>query len=243
MMAEMLRFPLKTPKLNKILFIFFKNISKTMKRLAIFDFDGTLFDSVWDVVICFNRALEIHGFPTLTHEEYLDRLGGNIDEIVSLVLKDKNTAENMELVKTTYAKMYSDSPKDNTKPFAKTHEVLNALQEKGIYLAINSNRTNDSIRMYVDEFFNDIDFKAIEGHNPPYPSKPSPYGVERIMDQLEVTKDETIYIGDSITDIRTSQNAEIDCILVSWGYGRKEAFESDYPIETVDDVCDLLKII
>ena len=110
----MLRFPLKTPKLNKILFIFFKNISKTMKRLAIFDFDGTLFDSVWDVVICFNRALEIHGFPTLTHEEYLDRLGGNIDEIVSLVLKDKNTAENMELVKTTYAKMYSDSPQYQT---------------------------------------------------------------------------------------------------------------------------------
>jgi ribonucleotide monophosphatase NagD (HAD superfamily) len=107
----------------------------------------------------------------------------------------------------------------------------------------DNEKLNPHQQMYVDEFFNDIDFKAIEGHNPPYPSKPSPYGVERIMDQLEVTKDETIYIGDSITDIRTSQNAEIDCILVSWGYGRKEAFESDYPIGTVDDVCDLLKII
>ena len=220
-----------------------KNIIKIMKKLAIFDFDGTLFDSVWDVVICFNRTLEIHGFPTLTHEEYLDRLGGNIDEIVSLILKDKSTAENIELVKNTYSKLYSQSPKDNTKPFAGTHEVLKALQDKGILLAINSNRTTDSIRGYVDEFFKDIDFKAIEGHDPSYPSKPSPCGVERIMGKLEVTKDETVYIGDSITDIRTSQNAEIDCILVRWGYGRKEAFESDYPLKTIDDICDLLKII
>ncbi|WP_295609058.1 HAD family hydrolase [uncultured Methanobrevibacter sp.] len=211
-----------------------------MKRLAIFDFDGTLFDSVWDVEICFNRTLEIHGFPTLTHEEYLDRLGGNIDEIVSLILKDKSTAENIELVKDTYGKLYSSLPKDNTKPFAKTHEVLKALQDKGIYLAINSNRTTDSIMMYVDKFFKDIDFKAIEGHDPSYPSKPSPCGVEIIMGQLEVTKDETVYIGDSITDIRTSQNAEIDCILVGWGYGRKDAFESDYPIETVDDPYEIL---
>lgn len=217
-----------------------KNIIKIMKKLAIFDFDGTLFDSVWDVVICFNRTLEIHGFPTLTHEEYLDRLGGNIDEIVSLILKDKCTAENIELVKNTYSKLYSASPKDNTKPFAGTHEVLKALQDKGILLAINSNRTTDSIRGYVDEFFKDIDFKAIEGHDPSYPSKPSPCGVERIMGKLEVTKDETVYIGDSITDIRTSQNAEIDCILVSWGYGRKEAFESDYPLVTVDRPYEIL---
>ena len=217
-----------------------KNIIKIMKKLAIFDFDGTLFDSVWDVVICFNRTLEIHGFPTLTHEEYLDRLGGNIDEIVSLILKDKSTAENIELVKNTYSKLYSASPKDNTKPFAGTHEVLKTLQDKGILLAINSNRTTDSIRGYVDEFFKDIDFKAIEGHDPSYPSKPSPCGVERIMGKLEVTKDETVYIGDSITDIRTSQNAEIDCILVSWGYGRKEAFESDYPLVTVDRPYEIL---
>ena len=214
-----------------------------MKRLAIFDFDGTLFDSVCDVVICFNKTLAMHGFPTLTLEEYLDRLGGDIDEIVSLILKDNNTAENIELVKDTYAKMYSSSPKDNTRPFDGVHEVLKSLQEKGILLAINSNRSNDSIIKYVDEFFADIDFEAIGGHNPAYPSKPSPYAVEKIIAKVNVGNDETIYIGDSITDIRTAQNAGIDCVLVSWGYGRKEAFESNYPLKTIDDMHDLLEII
>ncbi len=214
-----------------------------MKKLAIFDFDGTLFDSVDDVVICFNKTLAIHDFPTLTREEYLEIVGGNIDEMVSLILKDKNTAENIELIKNTYEKIYSATPKNNTRPFPKTHEVLRALQEKGLLLAINSNRKNDSINRYVEEYFSDIDFAAIEGHNPAYPSKPRPCGVKRMRRKLKVTKEETIYIGDSITDIKTAQNAEIDCVLVSWGYGRKEAYESDYPLKIIDDICELLEII
>lgn len=211
-----------------------------MRKLAIFDFDGTLFDSVCDVVICFNKTLEYYGFDTLTLEEYLDRLGGNIDEIVSLILKDNNTAENIELVKSTYGKLYSESSKDNTRPFAGAHEVLKTLQDKGIILAINSNRSNDSIKMYVDKFFSDIDFQAIEGHNPEYPSKPSPCAVKRMMGKFDITNDETIYIGDSITDIKTARNAEIDCILVSWGYGRKDAFKSDYPLDVIDEPYQIL---
>ena len=80
-----------------------------MKKLAIFDFDGTLFDSVCDVVICFNKALKIHNLPTLTREEYLACLGGNIDEIVSLVLGDNMSDENLKTVKDIYLKLYDSS--------------------------------------------------------------------------------------------------------------------------------------
>ena len=67
-----------------------------------------------DVIICFNKALSMNGFPTLTREEYIERLGGNIDEIVSLILKDKNSKENIELIKKDYQKLYDESNKDNT---------------------------------------------------------------------------------------------------------------------------------
>lgn len=216
---------------------------ESMKRLAIFDFDGTLVDSVWDVEICFNQTLESLGIPTLTHEEYLDRLGGNIDEIVSLILNDENTPENIELVKDAYGKLYSASPKDNTLPFPNTHEILRALQDRGLFLAVNSNRKNDSLNHYLDKFFADIEFVAVEGHNDSYPSKPSPCAVERILDELGIAGDDAIYVGDSMTDIKTAQNAGIDCVLVSWGYGRRDAFESEYPLKTVDDACELLEII
>lgn len=213
-----------------------------MKKLVIFDFDGTLFDSVDDVVICFNEALSMHNFPTLTKKEYLEILGGNIDEVVSLILKDKNSKENMELIKDTYGELYSNSDKRNTLPFPNSGDVLRKLQERNIFIAINSNRSTDSIKYFVNEFFSDIDFVLIEGHNPEYPSKPSPIGVENIVKKAGVSLDEAIYVGDSKTDIKTAKNAKIDCILVSWGYGSENDLKDDSVLEVIDDINQLLDL-
>ena len=213
-----------------------------MKKLVIFDFDGTLFDSVDDVVICFNEALSMHNFPTLTKKEYLEVLGGNIDEVVSLILKDRNSKENMELIKETYGELYSNLDKRNTLPFPNSGDVLRKLQERNIFIAINSNRSTDSIKYFVNEFFSDIDFVLIEGHNPEYPSKPSPIGVENIVKKAGVSLDEAIYVGDSKTDIKTAKNAKIDCILVSWGYGSENDLKDDSVLEVIDDINQLLDL-
>lgn len=212
-----------------------------MKKLAIFDFDGTLFNSVDDVVICFNKALTKHNFPTLEREEFIGCLGGNIDEIVSLVLKDKNTPENMEMLKDTYLGIYYPSKKENTLPFPGAHELLKELQEKDILLAINSNRFSDSLEFFIDNFFSDIDFLSIEGHNFDTPSKPSPAGINKIIKKAGVSPSETIYIGDSGTDIKTAQNAGIECIIVKWGYGNEEDWENEYILECVDEFSQILK--
>ncbi len=212
-----------------------------MKKLAIFDFDGTLFNSVDDVVICFNQTLEIYNFPTLTKEEYFECLGGNIDEIVSLVLGENNSFENIEKVKKTYLELYNPSPKEHTLPFPEAHECLNKLQEKGVLLAVNSNRLNYSLKYFVEKFFTDIDFVLVEGHNEDYPSKPSPFGVENILKKADVDLKDAVYIGDSKTDIETAQNAGMDCIVVRWGYGNLKDYENDYILEAVDEFDDILK--
>ena len=167
-----------------------------MKRLAIFDFDGTLFDSVCDVVICFNKALTVHNLPTLTREEYLGCLGGNIDEITSLVLGDNLNEDNLETVKNTYLDFYNSSKKEHTVPFPKAHEILKELQEKNILLAVNSNRLNYSLNEFINNYFEDIDFLEIEGHDYPNPSKPDPYGVNKIIKKANVENSEVLYIGD-----------------------------------------------
>lgn len=210
-----------------------------MKKLAIFDFDGTIFNSITDVIICFNKALSVNGFPTLTYEEYIEILGGNIDELVSLSLKDKNTPENMELVKNTYDEIYGTSNRENSLPFDGMHEVLLELQKKGILLAINSNRKNDSIKKFIGKYYSDIDFKAIEGHNPAYPSKPRPCGVKKMLHKLKVSKDDAIYIGDSSTDIKTAKNAEIDCVIVKWGYGDTEDYVDEYILDAIEKPSDI----
>ena len=189
-----------------------------MKRLFIFDFDGTLFNSVDDVVKCLNEALTIFNFPTLTRDEYIGRLGGDIDEIVSLVLRDNDLPEYHENFKNTYLKIYYGSEKENTLPFPGSYEVLKELQSNDVLLAINSNRFTDSLEFFVNKFFGDIDFVLIEGHNYDTPTKPSPAGINKIIEKAGVSKDEAIYIGDSSTDILTAKNAGIDCLIVKWGY-------------------------
>ena len=214
-----------------------------MKRLAIFDFDGTLFDSIHDVLICFNKTLELYGFPTLTREELIPCLGGNIDEITSLVLTENSSPENVEKVKKTYLELYNPSKKELTVPFENAHDVLKKLQDKGILLAVNSNRLTYSLEELVGKHFSDIDFVGIEVHNYGNPSKPDPYGANRIIEKANVDASEAVYIGDSITDIETAKNAGIDCILVKWGYAKKEDLENDYPSKIIDDINELVETI
>lgn len=214
-----------------------------MKRLFIFDFDGTLFDSICDVVVCFNETLTMYDFPTLTREEYIPCLGGNIDEIVSLVLGKNSTPKNIEEVKESYLKLYNESEKELTVPFPKAHETLKKLQNQNILLAINSNRLNYSLKEFVERHFSDIDFVGIEGHDYPNPSKPDPYGVNRIIEKANVNAEEVVYIGDSKTDIETAKNAGIDCVLVRWGYGGQMDFENESVLMVIDDFCELEKLI
>lgn len=212
-----------------------------MKRLAIFDFDGTLFDSIHDVLICFNEALAVHGFPPLTRQELIPCLGGNIDEIVSLVLRDNSSPQNVEKLKKTYLDLYYSSKKELTVPFPKAHGLLRKLQDDGVLLAVNSNRLSDSLQSFVNNFFADIDFVLIEGHNLTDPSKPHPYGVLKIIRKADVLPDEAIYIGDSATDIATAKNAGIDCVVVRWGYGSESDWNDEYILESVEDMCEIPK--
>ena len=214
-----------------------------MKKLCIFDFDGTLFNSVDDVVTCFNKTLEAHNFPTLTKDEYLECLGGNIDEIVSLVLKDNSTIENIEIIKKDYLDLYNSSKKEKTLPFPKALDCLKKLQEKEILLAINSNRLDYSLNYFVEKHFQDIDFIAIEGHDINYPSKPDPYGVNKIIEKANVGLDEAVYIGDSKTDLKTAKNAKIDCVIVKWGYGDNDTVKDEYVLKSIDEFSQLFDVI
>ncbi len=211
-----------------------------MKKLAIFDFDGTLFDSIDDVLVCFNRALKVHDFPTLTREELIPCLGGNIDEIVSLVLGDNNNPQNLEKLKKTYLKFYNSSEKEKTLPFPFSWNILKDLEKKEVLLAVNSNRLSYSLEEFVMRYFGDFEFVLIEGHNGINPSKPNPYGVNRIIKKAGVSVDEALYIGDSITDIQTAQNAGIDCLIVKWGYANKRDLGNDYILDVVESPDEII---
>ena len=214
-----------------------------MKKLCIFDFDGTMFDSLTDVVKCFDKTFEYLGYEKLDLDFYKKSLGGNVDEIISLLLKDNNNPKNIELVKSTFEKIYNKDLKENTKLYDGILDLLEQLQKQDYILAINSNRDPKSITEFINMYAGDINFIDIQGHVYTNPSKPNPYGVNTIMSKANVSNEDTIYIGDSITDIKTAKNANIDCLLVRWGYGVGDVYENEYPIAIAEKTEDILNIL
>lgn len=189
-----------------------------MKKLVIFDLDGTLIDTIIDAGRCFNKVLERFGFKTYPLEQYGCLVGGNLEVIFSNLLEEQyRTEEIISKLKNKYREVYALDPKPNTKPFDGVLDVLKKLSErKDISIAINTNKSQVLAEKLCKEMFSDVNFSGIFGYVDDRPSKPDPYAVNELMKINNVLPEEAIYVGDSLTDIKTAQNAGIDCVFVNW---------------------------
>lgn len=189
-----------------------------MKKLVIFDLDGTLIDTLMDAGRCFNKVLEQFGFKTCSLEQYGCVVGGNLEVIFSKLLEEQyRTEEIISKLKNKYREVYSLDPKPNTKPFDGVLALLKKLNEKNdVSIAINTNKSQVLAEKLCESMFFDIKFSGIFGYVDERPPKPDPSAVNMLMKINNVLPEETIYVGDSLTDVKTAQNAGIDCIFVNW---------------------------
>lgn len=215
-----------------------------MKRLCIFDFDGTLVNTITDVAICFNEALKTCGFKEHPLEQYKNFVGGNLETVVSRLLDEKNkTEENISKVKKIYFDLYNTNNKINTKPYDNMVELLNELQAKNIQIGINTNKKQELVDSLCNKFFPNINFVKVVGYSEQYPAKPNPQGVYDIMEVAESSKQEVVYIGDGLTDIETAKNAGIEMALVTWGQNKEEDLQNKNVNYIVDTANQLRNII
>mgnify|MGYP004645179711 CR=1 FL=1 len=209
-----------------------------MKKLVIFDLDGTLIDTLMDAGRCFNKVLEQFGFKTYPLEQYNCLVGGNLEVIFSKLLEEQDrTEEIISKLKNKYREVYSLDPKPNTKPFDGVLDVLKKLNEKNdISIAINTNKSQILAEKLCANMLSGVNFSGIFGYVDERPSKPDPYAVNELMKINNVLPEETIYVGDSLTDIKTAQNAGIDCIFVNWIKADVSAFLAENNVRFVANV-------
>ncbi len=213
-----------------------------MARIAIFDFDGTIVNTIVDVAISFNKALEEHGFPTHPLEAYDGFVGGNLETVVSRMLpKDAITDENIDKVKTTYRQIYSSSKKENTLPYDGIMELLHDLKAEGWKLAINTNKGQKLVDELVVELFPEGMFDSVVGYLESRPSKPDAFGVKMICQECGGDIADAIYVGDGMSDVNTAINAGIPCIFTEWGQGNLEGeYDKVIAVENVDQLRERL---
>lgn len=207
-----------------------------MTKLAIFDLDGTLLDTVKDLGNATNHALTECGFPTHPIEAYYQMVGRGIYNLFrAAVPSEYATEENVQKMASYFLPYYDAHKCDFTRPYDGILQMLDTITGKGVRLAVASNKYQDGAEKLVSHFFCEYDFVKILGQREGQPIKPDPAIVDQILAEApSITKSETVYVGDSNVDMQTGANAEVRTIGVTWGFRSREELASYNPSAIVD---------
>ena len=197
-----------------------------MKKLYIFDLDGTLVDSLEDLADSVNITLERHGYPGHITEEYKYFVGNGALKLIERALPENaRTEQNIRAVHNDYTKVYTEHLLCKTKPYDGINELLAELKRRGCKLAVASNKPDMHSRMVVESIFGADIFDTVHGKREGVPTKPSPDIMLDIMAELGVTAEECVHSGDSSVDVETAKNAGIACVGCTWGFRTQEELE------------------
>lgn len=215
-----------------------------MKNLVIFDLDGTLLNTIVDLANSTNYALDQMGFPTHEVSEYNFFVGNGIHKLFERALPEgEKTEENIRKVREVFLKHYDSHNTDQSTPYPGIPELLAALQEKGIKLAVASNKYQAATRKLIAHFFPTIRFTEILGQREGVKVKPDPTIVYDILAQAKLSKEETLYVGDSGVDMQTAINSGVTACGVTWGFRPRaelEKFSPDHIAEKAEDILSFL---
>ncbi len=197
-----------------------------MYHSVIFDLDGTLLDTLGDLTAAANHVCRENGWPEHTAAEIQAMVGNGIPKLVHRFSPE--SARSPLLVASTIHKFncwYSEHNMDLTAPYEGIPELLRHLKDRGVKLAVCSNKADQFTREMVEYYFPGM-FDVIRGNLPGTPTKPDPGVARGILEKLGAKPEETLMVGDSDVDVFTGHNAGLRGCGVTWGFRSREVLIS-----------------
>ena len=187
-------------------------------KLAIFDLDGTVLNTIGGLTHAVNAALAMNGLPGKTRDEVQAMIGNGTRKLIERALSEvPDGILLLEKVYADYNKFYVENCSYDTYPYDGIEDMLKTLNNAGIKCAVVTNKPDIPAKKLIQENFGSL-IAETHGNVPEVPVKPDPTFVYETMKNLGVKPSEAVYIGDSDVDIRTGKNAGIDYISVDWGF-------------------------
>ena len=215
-----------------------------MKKLAIFDLDGTLLNTIEDLGNAANYALSQNGYPTHSLASYPFFVGNGVRNLIRKALPDDMRTDSIiESLLKDFKEYYNEHNTDCTKPYDGIEELLRNLQDNGVKIAVASNKYQQATEKIIAHYFGDIDFVAVYGQREGVNVKPDPSVVFSILSDAKVPKSEVLYVGDSGVDMETARRACVDSVGVTWGFrSEKELneYHADMIVNKASDIFDIV---
>lgn len=216
-----------------------------MIKGCIFDFDGTLADTITTIAWYANRAIARQGFAPIETDRYRYLVGDGADTLIRRVLAlcGDTSEELFQTVYHDYRTAYQQDILYKTEIYPGIPALLDMLEQAGIRLAVLSNKSDDTVQMLVETLFPGR-FAVCYGARPSVPLKPHPDAALEVAAAMGLTPAECFYIGDTKVDIQTGHAAGMQTVGVLWGFrDRAEllAHRADFIVEKPIDIATIIK--
>lgn len=188
-----------------------------MKKLVIFDLDGTLLNTISDLGNSVNYALEKMGYTPHSLSSFRFMVGNGVRRLIQRAQVDADDATVDKLLEY-FREHYDKHNCDLTEPYKGIPELLRQLVDQGINVAVASNKYQSAAEHIVKHYFPDIPFVAICGQVEGRPTKPDPSIIFHILNIVPTPKSDVLMIGDSAVDMETAHRAGVECVGVTWGF-------------------------
>ncbi len=207
----------------------------------IFDLDGTLLDTLPDLVRLTNFVLNKRGWPIHSRDEILSYVGDGGLKLIERAAPDGVSSELLDELFKEWRALYPTFGHAQTQPFEGIKELLEELKVQGKVLGVLSNKFDDAAKAVVANHFGDI-FDCVFGECEAIPRKPNPQGLLHIIDLCNISFDQVIYVGDSACDIEVAKRAHVASAAVGWGYEDILLVKKQKPDYVLDRPEELLAI-
>lgn len=183
----------------------------------IFDLDGTLLDTLPDLVRLTNMVLERHGWPQHTRDEILSYVGDGGRVLLRRAAPADASQAQVDEAFGLWQELYPEYGHALTKPYAGMEELLQQLRARGMKLGVLSNKFDAAVKGVIATHFPGV-FDVARGECEEIPRKPDPRGLLNMIEQMGVSPSQVVYVGDSGTDMSVAVAAGALPVGVSWGY-------------------------
>lgn len=208
----------------------------------IFDLDGTLLNTLPDLVEITNATLRECGYPERTHDEILSFVGSGVRALIRLAAPAGADDADVDRAAECWKRLYPDYGYRLTRPYPGIEPMLSELKAAGVKLGVLSNKFDEAAKEVIGVFLPDI-FDAVHGESPDYPRKPDPTGLSKMLAGLGSSADRCVFVGDSSNDILVARAAGAYSVGVTWGYGAVDVLLEDGADKIIDQPAQLLELL